>query len=78
MTTATTYVHGVLANGEVYSFAMGEQGTESSELVGRQTSDGWWVKGALNDGQVLMCKGKGYKVTNRAADPEEVRVQLKR
>jgi hypothetical protein len=32
--------------------------------VGRLREDGWWVKGTLPGGQLLLSRGKGYRVEN--------------
>lgn len=33
-------------------------------LVGTQRPGGWWVKGALRSGDLLLSRGKGYAVQN--------------
>jgi hypothetical protein len=48
-----------LSNGEEVEFD-----TAREPEVGRLRPDGWWVKGKLRSGQLLLSRGKGYRVEN--------------
>jgi hypothetical protein len=56
---ASVRVRGLLSNGEEVEFDTGRE-----PEVGRLREDGWWVKGAMPGGRLLLSRGKGYRVEN--------------
>ncbi len=54
-------VTGRLSNGESVSYEVSDDND-----VGRLRADGWWVKGRLEGGELLLSRGKGYRVENVA------------
>ena len=85
-----TIIHGVLSNGEDYSFALpppndtaGNRIGESvssprtpSFYIGREITDGWWARALLADGNILLTKAEGYKTVNRVRSQAWVHEQL--
>lgn len=73
-------VHGVLSNGHrlEYDYECGgavsphetphetlhEAPSDSTDPLGTLRSDGWWVKGRVGQGKLLLCRGRGYSVEN--------------
>jgi len=60
-TTTAVRVHlrGVLSNGVEVAFDTG-----GAPEVGTLRPGGWWVKGKLKGGELLLSRGKGYTVEN--------------
>lgn len=58
-TVAAVRVRARLSNGKEMEFD-----TAREPEVGRLREDGWWVKGTLPGGQLLLSRGKGYRVEN--------------
>jgi len=50
---------------------------EGAELVGREVRDGWWARGMLADGALLLTKGEGYRTVNRAVGVAWAREQMR-
>ena len=60
----TSEVHGVLADGSKIAYKLAADGT-GDPFVGRQLSDGSWIKGrtAGAEPEYIICRGEGYKLT---------------
>ena len=58
-------MHGRLSDGRSVDFSVGDDAR-----VGTLRSDGWWVKGLLPGGELLLSRGKGYVVQNCVAPCE--------
>lgn len=67
-------VRGAVSNGARFA-AYATAGDPAASLAGRETRDGWWVKGTTGDG-VLLSRGEGFTVYNRIAPEAEVRAAL--
>ena len=63
--SAAVRVHGRLSDGRSVDFAVGDD-----PRVGTLRGDGWWVKGLLPSGELLLSRGKGYVVQNCVAPCE--------
>jgi len=82
LTSQTTTVTGILANGDAHGFTLSEYAILPDTLVGEELVDESWVKTVVveEDGtrQLLVAKGEGWQVLTRRMSMEDVLSQLKR
>ncbi|CAE8722866.1 unnamed protein product [Polarella glacialis] len=60
-------VHGVLSQGVAF-----EATSPGDSALGRETTDGWRVKGRVGDGELLLCRNVKWDFENRIAHESDV------
>ena len=56
----TVRIHGVLSDGRTLDYD-----AAADPQIGTLRPDGWWVKGRLGCGSLLLSRGEGFLVQNR-------------
>ena len=57
-------VHGRLSDGQRVDYTL-----DSDARIGTEVAAGWWAKGCVAGGGLLLSRGSGYRVENAILPP---------
>lgn len=73
-------IHGVLSNGMDYTFTLPSAAERTTAVgidsnlcqVGKQVEGGYWVKGLLPSGELLLVKKEQYNTINQIVNSDKL------